>query len=109
MHEFGPKKMTSNEKLWSQAILPINSNIKEAVQVLNETSLRIVLVTNSTGALLGTVSDGDIRRGLLKGLDLASPIESIVHHDALVVPPDLNRDVVVRLMTANKIHQIPIE
>ena len=108
MHEFGPRKMTSNEKLWSQAVLPINSNIKEAVQVLNETSLRIVLVTNSTGALLGTVSDGDIRRGLLKGLDLASPIESIVHHDALVVPPDLNRDVVVRLMTANKIHQIPI-
>ena len=25
------------------------------------------------------------RRGLLKGLDLASPIASIVHHDALVV------------------------
>jgi NDP-sugar pyrophosphorylase family protein len=41
-------------------------------------------------------------------LDLASPIESIVHHDALVVPPDLNREVVVQLMTANKIQQIPI-
>jgi len=100
--------MTSNERLWSQAVLPINSNIKEAVQVLNEVSLRIVLVTDSTGALMGTISDGDIRRGLLKGLDLASPIESIVHHEALVVPPNLNRDVVVQLMAANKIQQIPI-
>ena len=100
--------MTANEQLWSQAVLPINSNIKEAVQVLNETSLRIVLVTDATGALIGTISDGDIRRGLLKGLDLASPIESIVHHDALVVPPNLNRDVVVQLMTANNIQQIPI-
>jgi len=100
--------MTSNEQLWSQAVLPINSNIKEAIQVLNEASLRIVLVTDATGALLGTISDGDIRRGLLKGLNLASHIESIVHHDALVVPPNLNRDVVVQLMTANKIQQIPI-
>ena len=100
--------MTSNEQLWSQALLPINSNIKEAVQVLNEISLRIVLITDSTGTLIGTISDGDIRRGLLKGLDLASPIESIIHHDALVVPPNLNRDVVVELMTANKIQQIPI-
>ena len=100
--------MTSNEQLWSQAVLPIDSNIKEAVQVLNEVSLRIVLVTDATGALIGTISDGDIRRGLLRGLDLASPIESIVHHDALVVPPNLSRDVVVRLMTANKIQQIPI-
>ena len=108
MHDVGPRKMTSDEQLWSQAVLPINSNIKEAVQVLNEVSLRIVLVTDATGALIGTISDGDIRRGLLKGLDLASPIASIVHHDALVVPPNLNRDVVVQLMTANKIQQIPI-
>jgi len=100
--------MTTNEQLWSQAVLPINSNIKKAVQVLNEVSLRIVLITDATGALIGTISDGDIRRGLLKGLDLASPIESIVHLDALVVPPDLNRDVVVQLMTANNIQQIPI-
>ena len=108
MHDIGSRKMTANEQLWSQAVLPINSNIKEVVQVLNETSLRIVLVTDATGALIGTISDGDIRRGLLKGLDLASPIESIVHHDALVVPPNLNRDVVVQLMTANNIQQIPI-
>lgn len=100
--------MTSNEQLWSQAVLPMNSNIKEVIQVLNEVSLRIVLVTDATGALIGTISDGDIRRGLLKGLDISSPIESIVHNDALVVPPNLNRDVVLQLMTANKIQQIPI-
>ena len=100
--------MVKSEPQWPRAILPINANIEQAVQVLNETSLRIVLITDASGVLVGTISDGDIRRGLLKGLDLASPIESIVHHDALVVPPNLNRDVVVQLMTANKIQQIPI-
>ena len=100
--------MKAVEPLWPRAILPINSNIEQAIHVLNEASLRIVLITDVTGVLVGTVSDGDIRRGLLKGLGLASPIESIIHYDALVVPPELSRDLVVKLMTANKIQQIPI-
>ncbi len=100
--------MTSIELDWQKAVLPLNSKIREAIQVLDDVSLKIVLVTDSTGALIGTISDGDIRRGLLRGLDLESPIQTIVHNDALVVPPNLNREVVVQLMTANKIQQIPI-
>ncbi len=100
--------MTSSELDWQKAVLPLNSKIREAIQVLDDVSLKIVLITDSTGALIGTISDGDIRRGLLKGLDLESPIQTIVHNDALVVPPNLNREVVVQLMTANKIQQVPI-
>jgi dTDP-glucose pyrophosphorylase len=92
---------------WAQAILPIGSSIRQAVQVLNESSLKIVLVVDANEVLVGTISDGDIRRGLLKGLELTSTIDSIIHEDALVVPPELNRSVVLQLMTANKIQQIP--
>jgi dTDP-glucose pyrophosphorylase len=88
--------------------LQINSTIEQVVHVLNETSVRIVLVTDALGVLIGTISDGDIRRGLLRGLNLTSPIESIIHPDSLVVPPGLSRDTVIQLMTANKIQQIPI-
>jgi dTDP-glucose pyrophosphorylase len=97
-----------SEKQWSKAILDINSSIEQAAQVLNESSLKIVLVLDATGTLIGTISDGDIRRGLLKGLGLNSSIDSIVHEDALVVPPDLSRELVVQLMKANMIQQIPI-
>lgn len=100
--------MTTNEMLWTQAILPIHSKIRDAAEVLNKSSLKIVIVTDHLGGFLGTISDGDIRRGLLKGLDLTNLIETIVHFEALVVPPGLNRDVVVQLMKANKIQQIPI-
>ena len=58
--------------------------------------------------LEGTICDGDIRRGLLKGLDLNSPIASIIHHNPLVVPPELGRELVLQLMVANKILQIPV-
>lgn len=100
--------MNRSEPVWHRAILQINSTVEQAVHVLNDTSMRIVLITDASGVLVGTISDGDIRRGLLKGLNLASPIESIIQHDALVVPPELNRDTVVQLMTANKIQQIPM-
>ena len=100
--------MVNSKPIWSQVILPVGSSIRQAVQVLNETSLKIVLVVDANKVLVGTISDGDIRRGLLKGLDLTSAIDSIVHGDALVVPSDLNRDVVLQLMKANKIQQIPI-
>lgn len=65
-------------------------------------------MTNEAGKLEGTISDGDIRRGLLKGLDLNSPIENVIHRNALVVPPEMGRELVMQLMMANKIQQIPV-
>lgn len=99
---------TLAEELWRQAILPVNATIEQVIRNLNQFSLKIVLVANEAGELEGTISDGDIRRGLLRGLDLNSPIASIVHRNALVVPPEMRRDMVMQLMVANKIQQIPV-
>ncbi len=100
--------MSSSEKLWQQSLLPSSAKIEEVIRNLNETGVKIVLVINSSGRFEGAISDGDVRRGLLKGLDVNCPIESIINKHALVVPSNLSRDLVVQLMTANKIQQIPI-
>lgn len=102
------QSVSSSEKLWRQAILPANANIQQAIRNLDQVGIKIVLVVNEAGELEGTISDGDIRRGLLKGLDLNSQITSVVHHNALVVPPEMGRDMVMQLMVANKIQQIPV-
>lgn len=100
--------MTSAEEIWRQALLPANATIHQAIRNLDQVAIKIVLVVNEAGELEGTISDGDIRRGLLKGLDLNSPIASVIHRNALVVPPELGRDTVMQLMGANKIQQIPV-
>ena len=100
--------MNQSEQIWRQAILPASATIAQAIRNLDQVAIKIVLVANEAGVLEGTISDGDIRRGLLKGLDLNSPLASIVHHNALVVPPELGRDLVMQLMVANKIQQIPV-
>jgi dTDP-glucose pyrophosphorylase len=100
--------MNPSEQLWTQAVLPANATIGQAIRNLDQIAIKIVLIVDETGVLEGTISDGDIRRGLLKGLDLNSPIASITHRNALVVPPELGRELVMQLMVANKIQQIPV-
>ena len=100
--------MNSSEHLWRQAILPGNATIGQAIRNLDQVAIKIVLVIDETGVLEGTISDGDIRRGLLKGLDLNSPIASVIHRSALVVPSEMERELVLQLMVANKIQQIPV-
>ncbi len=98
----------SEQERWKQALLPEYSTIQDAIRNLDRTALRIVLVLDEGGRLHGTVSDGDIRRGLLKGLGLDEPIASVTHRTPLVVPAQLSRDAVMQLMVANKVLQIPM-
>ena len=100
--------MNPSEQIWRQAILPASATIAQAIRNLDQVGIKIILVANETGVLEGTISDGDIRRGLLKGLDMNSPLTSIIHRNALVVPPELGRELVMQLMVANKIQQIPV-
>ncbi len=97
-----------SESLWAQAILPSNATLQQAISNLDQVAIKIVLVVNEDDELEGTISDGDIRRGLLKGLDLNSPINNIIHTNALVVPPEMSRNMVLQLMVANQIQQIPV-
>jgi len=100
--------MSLGEERWQEAVLPDNSTIQQAISNLEQVAIKIVLVVNDEKELVGTISDGDIRRGLLKGLELNSSISDVIHRNALVVPPDVGHDMIVQLMIANKIQQIPV-
>lgn len=93
---------------WRKALLPVQSTIKDAIGNLNESALQIALVVSPEGALIGTITDGDIRRGLLRGLDVSSNIESVIFREAMIVPPQLGRDAVLALMQTNQISALPV-
>lgn len=93
---------------WKEALINADATIKDAIQILNRVGLRISIAVDGAGKFLGTISDGDIRRGMLKGFSLDAPILNILRSDAIVVPEGLSRDMIMRLMLINKIQQIPI-
>lgn len=93
---------------WRKALLSVDASIQDAIRNLEESSLQIALVVGEGGVLIGTLTDGDIRRGLLRGLDLKSRIDGIVNREPLVVPPELGLEPLLQLMRINKIHQLPV-
>ena len=93
---------------WQRAVIANSSSIHEAIAVLNLAGTKLVMVLNERGELQGTVTDGDIRRGLLRGVELNQSILNITNMEALVVPPAMSRETVIRIMVANKIEQLPI-
>lgn len=113
MTEDAGKPVSDNDKpvpadSWRSALLPADATLHQAIRNLDKSGLQIALVVSPDNVLLGTLTDGDIRRGLLRGLDMSSPLTSIIRHDPLVVPPEINRDAALQFMQANRIHQLPV-
>jgi dTDP-glucose pyrophosphorylase len=100
-----PKDQTA---AWRQAIVPATGTLHHAIKNLNETALQIALVVAPDGAFVGTITDGDVRRGLLRGLTLTDPMDSVIKREAMVAPPEMSRDTVLKLMQSNHINALPI-
>lgn len=82
--------------------------IKQALLKLDQTGLQILLVIDEDNRLLGTITDGDIRRGLLKGMCLDEAIEPIIYTMPTVgYVNESNQEIIKKAVNA-KIHQIPI-
>ncbi|WP_419767372.1 nucleotidyltransferase family protein [Arcobacter sp.] len=88
--------------------LNINSTIKEALEIIDKAAMQIALVIDDSNKLLGTLTDGDIRRGLLKGLDLNSSINTIVYKTPTVANISDTKEEILKLALSKKLHQVPI-
>ena len=97
-----------NKKIWKKALVKNNAKIKNVIKNLNHTGFQITLIVSSNGKLVGTVTDGDIRRGLLKGLDFNSPINSIMNINPMVAPQKIKKKDAIQLMKSNKIYHLPL-
>ena len=97
-----------SESLMVKTFLPEKASIAQVIANLDESHLKIALVVSDDQILLGTISDGDIRRGLLRGLDINSEITSIIIRNPLVVPPEISKEMALHIMQSNKIFQLPV-
>ena len=64
--------------------LHLGNTVKEAMAIIDKGSLQFAVVVDDDLKLLGVLTDGDIRRGLLRGLGLESSIESLINKHPVV-------------------------
>lgn len=100
--------MTVPETLWRRALLPADATLAQTIENLNEVGIKLALCVDTDGRLIGSVSDGDLRRGLLRGLSMDAPVTEIANFSPLVVPEGAERTMVRALMQANRVQQMPI-
>ena len=82
------------------------SDIRKVIKNIEDGGLRIALIINNQNQLLGTISDGDIRRGLLKGLTLDSPIQSIIQRNCLKAKLNSDKKEISEMMKKNGFKKI---
>ncbi|RJR21783.1 MAG: CBS domain-containing protein [Nitrospiraceae bacterium] len=93
-----------------QSFITSDSSIKQAINKLNETGHRILFVTDPDEKLTGTVTDGDIRRGIVNGIQLTDPVSGIMNSKFFSLKadsPDKTREA-ERIMQKHLISHIPV-
>ncbi len=96
------------ETLLDQCKVFPTMTIKETLQVLSISALQIVFVVDGENHLLGAVTDGDVRRGILRGEDLSSSVDRIMNMHPITAPQCMERASILRLMKTRRIRQIPL-
>ena len=85
-----------------------NASIKEALKVIDKGAIKVAVVLSDDGLLLGMLSDGDIRRALLKGMSLGDSIAGIINKHPVVANINDTKERILELANEKKLHQIPI-
>lgn len=88
--------------------VPVTARIVDAMQSLELSGVEVAMLTDPEGRLAGIVTDGDIRRALLKGATLQSPLEPHMVREFTSVSPAVGRAEVLDLMKARILEQIPV-
>lgn len=100
--------MSETDAHWRRALLPADATLGQTIENLTEVGIKLALCVGADNRLLGSISDGDLRRGLLRGLTMADPIRDVINPNPLVVPQGTERDTVRALMRANRVQQVPV-
>ncbi|AWK90297.1 alcohol dehydrogenase (plasmid) [Azospirillum thermophilum] len=95
------------ERLKAHTVAP-SCTILEAVQCIDRNALHIVLVTDTDHRLLGTVTDGDVRRAILRGVPLAAPVGDIMERSPAVAQVGIGETEAAALLQARRLRHLPV-
>jgi dTDP-glucose pyrophosphorylase len=95
-------------KDWKQILVAPSDSIFRTLEVIDRSSLQIALVVDKKRCLLGTVTDGDVRRGILRGLGLDTAVAQIMNKNFSSSSVDDGREKVLAIMSNKSLHQLPV-
>lgn len=93
---------------WKNVLLEPTASIRNALDIINKEALRVALIVDKEERLVGVVTDGDIRRGLLNNLSLSDHIALVMNTNPTSAHVGTPREDLVDLMKSKGILAVPL-
>ena len=93
---------------WREIVVAPEVALRDAMRAIDTAGTQVVLVADSEMTLKGVLTDGDIRRAILGGVDLYSPVSEAMSKAPRVCPVSKPRGEVLTLMRRYGVHHLPL-
>lgn len=95
-------------KKWEKTLVGPATSLEQAIDVLDKGALRIAIVVDEHRRLLGTLTDGDIRRALLRHLPLDIAVSEVMCASPQVARREWTREHILSIMETTQLLQLPV-
>jgi dTDP-glucose pyrophosphorylase len=103
-----PSKSVQFMSDWKEVVVSYDLPLRDAIERIDQASLQVALVLDAEGRLLGVLTDGDIRRAILKSLDLNTPTGLVMNTHATTAPLGTSREEMLAIMRRRAFHHLPL-
>jgi len=93
---------------WERALIAPDATLHDALEMLDRVGCKVLMVATPDRRLLGTLSDGDVRRALLKGADLTHLIDTVMNREPHCAASSESDAAILATMRQAALHQIPV-
>ena len=93
---------------WKYTVVSPDAYLREAIARIDASGIQAALVLDADGCLSGVLTDGDIRRAILRGQSLQTPTREVMNAHAVSVPAQTPREEMLAVMRLKEIHHLPL-
>ena len=88
----------------------LGASLREVIEAITRNSRQAVAVVDEDGRLRGLVTDGDVRRGLLRGASLDAPVgeSGVMNAAPLTAPAAVSRAEALALLQLRRLRHLPL-
>lgn len=93
---------------WQQVVIAPETSLRSTIETIDRAALQIALVVDADQRLVGVVTDGDIRRALIRGLSLEHSVGEVMNKRPKVAGLSDSKTQLIAIMEGHNLFQLPI-
>jgi dTDP-glucose pyrophosphorylase len=95
-------------KNWDKTLVSPDTGLRQSLSIIDATGQQMAIVVDQERKLVGTLSDGDIRRWLIAGGTIEDTAGKVCNRNPTAASSQQSTDAILSLMRTRGIHQVPV-